>query len=346
MNRAMTVKRILIMSYAMDACFLVIHIAMFFFFMYFGVKPMMWFNVGSMIFYTAAALLVHLLCFRLFATLVYLEVVLHMSAAVYFVGWGCGFQICLLGMNILLFYSEYLGRAMGRKHIKALLLCPIGLVAYIWSYVVSTRAPAPYTLPDNVCFTLQISLAIVVFAIVIAYLQVFVSVTSRSEAILSNEVLHDKLTGLPNRYYMADYFNQVEGQRGQKKYWIAIADLDDFKKINDTYGHNCGDYVLKTLAKLLTDHSVGAVVCRWGGEEFLISDWVADNGSIVTYDLLNHIRKEISEYQFKYEGQYLRITITIGCAWHKEGQSTAEWVEEADKKLYEGKTSGKNKVVM
>lgn len=334
------------MCYAMDACFLLIHVAMLFLFIHFGVKPMVWFNVGSVAFYIAATLLVHRRLFSLYAVLVYFEVVAHMTMAVYFVGWGCGFQICLLGMNIILFYSEYMERALGQKHIKALWLSPVGLIAYVWSYIVSTRAPAPYTLPENVCFMFQIGWGVVVFGIVIVYLQIFVSITSRSEAILSNEVLHDKLTGLPNRYYMADYFNQVEGQRGQKKYWVAIADLDNFKRINDTYGHNCGDYVLKTLAKLLTAHSVGAVVCRWGGEEFLISDWVADDGMIVTYDLLNHIRKEISEYQFKYEGQYLRITITIGCAWHKEGQSTTEWVEEADKKLYEGKTSGKNKVVM
>ena len=345
-NKMMTPKKAQIMSYAIDACFFVIHIAMFFLFHSFGVTPMARFNVFSMAFYLVMPVLIHRESFRAFVILVYIEVVLHMTLAVYFVGWECGFQITLVGLNILLFYSEYVGRALGIKYISAVWMCGVGMLMYLGSYIVSVLVPAPYTLPEIVRHGLQIWWGIVVFGIVIVFLQIFVIITSRSEAFLSYEVLHDKLTELPNRYYMTDYFTKVVNTHGRKRYWVAIADLDNFKRVNDTYGHNCGDYVLKTVAQLLNEHSIGAEVCRWGGEEFLISDWTSEDTAHVTQELLDHIRREIEKYPFKYEEQSLRMTMTIGAAWYKDGMTAAEWVNVADMKLYDGKTSGKNKVVM
>ena len=184
-NKMMTPKKAQIMSYAIDTCFLVIHIAMFFLFHAFGVTPMARFNLFSILFYLVMPVLIHRENFRAFVILVYIEVVVHMTLAVYFVGWECGFQITLVGLNILLFYSEYVGRALGIKYFRAVWMCSVGMFMYLGSYIVSVLVPAPYALPEFVRHGLQIWWGIVVFGIVIVFLQIFVIVTSRSEAFLS-----------------------------------------------------------------------------------------------------------------------------------------------------------------
>ena len=67
-------------------------------------------------------------------------------------------------------------------------------------------------------------------------------------------------------HYVPSFMTKDNGQDN----YLAIMDIDDFKKVNDTYGHNCGDYVLKEIAQLIKKYSKGGFVCRWGGEEFII----------------------------------------------------------------------------
>ncbi len=125
-----------------------------------------------------------------------------------------------------------------------------------------------------------------------------------------------------------------------EQYWVAIADLDGFKQINDIYGHNCGDYVLKSAADILRNAGNNIFVCRWGGEEFLM----AGRSETETVQL-ERMRTAVEAHPFEYEGQRLHITITIGMAMFRQGQSIDEWIDAADKKLYEGKTTGKNRVI-
>ena len=190
---------------------------------------------------------------------------------------------------------------------------------------------------------LQIAWAIIVFVVILPVLVMFVYVATRSQEILTNEVLHDKLTGLPNRYYMSTFFGNMAAGDGERQYWLAIADLDDFKRINDTYGHNCGDYVLVTLGRLIRDLSPDIEYCRWGGEEFLIAGEREDSDPEL---LLRRLRRDVEAYPFEYNGQKLHLTVTIGAAWFTPGQSIDEWIERADRKLYEGKSSGKNRMVI
>ncbi|MBR2769395.1 MAG: GGDEF domain-containing protein [Solobacterium sp.] len=168
------------------------------------------------------------------------------------------------------------------------------------------------------------------------------TVSTKTQEILTDEVLHDRLTGLPNRYYMASFFQKLSAADPKKKYWAAIADIDSFKQVNDVYGHNCGDYVLRTFAEILTKEFSHLELCRWGGEEFLI----AGTGDIRDpFSELEKIRIAVQQYPFVYEGKKLSVTITIGAAWYEGTMSIDEWIDAADKKLYEGKQGGKNHVV-
>lgn len=332
-------KRIKILCYAMASLFLVIHIGMLYVFALYGVTPMAYFNVFSVTFYIVMLFLIHGDHLHAFVVATFLEINLHMGLAVVFTGWGSGFQITLIGVCLLLFYSEYVARSMKMSYTPALYLSPVAMVVYLFSFVSTMNRPPLYVLPKSMENAIQIAWAFVVFVIMTLILQIFVFRATRSQDLLSNEVLHDKLTGLPNRFYMSLFFSKMEANA---KYWIAIADIDDFKCINDTYGHNCGDYVLKTLAGIIRESAASAEVCRWGGEEFLIADKgeIADSATV-----LEAVRQAVDAHAFNYEGAPLHLTLTIGVASFEAGQSIDEWINAADKRLYEGKHSGKNRVV-
>ena len=164
------------------------------------------------------------------------------------------------------------------------------------------------------------------------------------EEAMNKKAQFDELTQLPNRYYLMAHFKQLMTKDNGQDNYLAIMDIDDFKKVNDTYGHNCGDYVLKEIACLITKYSKGGFVCRWGGEEFIILGSVEIDMKNQCR-ILNDIRKFVGNHDFEYEEYKFNITITMGVATYEQGQSVEDWVNVADKKLYAGKYSGKNKLV-
>ena len=340
MNHLLNHSKAKIFCYSIDICFLCIHIFMVYLFAVNKVTPMVKFNIFSIIFYVFTLFMIHKEFLRYFVIGTYIEVLLHMTLAVIYTGWGNGFQITLIGMNILAFFAEYVGRSISRKYVPATPLCILGMLAYINSFIINNKFGTIYPLPEKTSTTLEITWGIIVFIIGIVCLQGFTLLSFHSARLLSNAAIYDKLTSLPNRYYVS---------KNEKDYlstnrWIAIADIDDFKKINDTYGHNFGDYVLKTLASMMKSSIKDTEACRWGGEEFLIIGKGKDINK--AYKLLDKFRNEVSTHEFKENETSTKLTITIGLTQYKDGMSLDEWVNTADKKLYAGKYSGKNKVVL
>lgn len=329
----LTEKRVRRMCLIMSGLFLLIHVCMLILFSRWRVPPLIWANVFSVLFYVVMGWLIQRGRFKVVAIAIFLEVVAHMGLTIFFIGWGAGFQICLIGICVLLFYAEYVGHSMRMSTVSSIRLAPAAGLVYLGSLLISFHRPAPYALPATIETGLQIFWALVVFVIMLGVLKIFVTVAVRSQEELSSEAMHDKLTGLPNRYYMASVFPRIMNRNS----WLAIADLDDFKKMNDTHGHNCGDEVLKTVADILRQQE-GIEVCRWGGEEFLLA------GGKKNLDVLYNIRETVSSSPFRYQGERLQITVTIGAAWYKEGQSIDEWINAADEELYKGKKLGKNRV--
>ena len=125
---------------------------------------------------------------------------------------------------------------------------------------------------------------------------------------------------------------------------IAIADIDFFKKINDTYGHDAGDKVLKAVAGLFMDKmKTYGRVCRWGGEEFLFV-FYGRNGD-AAYDALQEIYDEIHRLTVSYENEEIRITMTFGLEEYDQNDGMETAIRRADEKLYQGKETGRDKIV-
>jgi diguanylate cyclase (GGDEF)-like protein len=153
----------------------------------------------------------------------------------------------------------------------------------------------------------------------------------------------DHLTGIYNRRYISELSSKEikEAKRYEKNLSIAILDIDYFKNINDTYGHNIGDSVLKVFSKIISENIRDSdLFGRWGGEEFII---VFTNTSLdQAYEKCLKLKELIENYKFE---KVHKITCSIGVASIDASDRIYDIIERADKALYEAKQSGRNKVV-
>lgn len=156
---------------------------------------------------------------------------------------------------------------------------------------------------------------------------------------------HDALTNLINRRSIGVQLDSAfeDFDKKGKVFSVIIGDIDDFKKINDTYGHNVGDVVLKGVADAML-HIVGSAdyVCRWGGEEMLILTPVSAKRAAA---LADEIRTDIEEKIFIAEGLRVKATATFGVAQIESDMSIDDLIGKADGYLYQGKMKTKNCVV-
>ena len=159
----------------------------------------------------------------------------------------------------------------------------------------------------------------------------------KSEEKLEQMALIDNLTGLYNRHYLLAFLDHIETNAPEER-WLAILDIDDFKKVNDTYGHNCGDMILHQVADIVKLTCRNCIVCRWGGEEFII----LSNKRECSPDVLETLRQTIAEEEFKFENESIHITVTIGVAQFDGEPTNDGWISKADERLYHGKKNGKN----
>ncbi|PKN72691.1 MAG: PAS domain S-box protein [Candidatus Cloacimonetes bacterium HGW-Cloacimonetes-3] len=156
----------------------------------------------------------------------------------------------------------------------------------------------------------------------------------------------DTLTGLYNRRVLEEVLGKENNRtmRTKRGFGIAIADVDNFKQINDTYGHDCGDIVLKELSAIfLKGIRATDTMGRWGGEEFLfVFPETSCQGAMIVID---RIRSKVERMNLKCGGMNIKVTCTIGLSYHHGEMGTKDMINEADKALYQGKRCGKNKVV-
>ncbi|MDO5181879.1 diguanylate cyclase [Legionella pneumophila] len=166
---------------------------------------------------------------------------------------------------------------------------------------------------------------------------------------LRYQSIRDPLTGLYNRRYLEDFlFKQLhQAERTKASFAILMLDLDHFKKINDTFGHDAGDLVLKELGQILnSDIRLGDIASRYGGEEFVLL--LYDIDAQAAKMKAENLRSAISNLQVKYEAQPVgQITASIGISvYPDDAKSPAEVIEAADKALYQAKNKGRNKVIL
>ncbi len=167
---------------------------------------------------------------------------------------------------------------------------------------------------------------------------------------LNYTAMHDALTGLYNRRSLYKMYDEV---KDKGNFCVVMGDIDNFKKINDTYGHGCGDEVLRGVSSVMNDMAEkNDIACRWGGEEFLLVITGSKENGLAR---LNEIRKKILALEFAHGDRKINVTMTFGFVDCLEILEHTEFIDPsmnidalvqmADTRLYYGKENGKNVII-
>lgn len=164
--------------------------------------------------------------------------------------------------------------------------------------------------------------------------------------IVTNHANRDFLTGLYNRRYFYESMNlyEEETKMSSEKFAVAMIDIDHFKAINDTYGHDVGDRVIVALSEILrSSTSYRDIVARFGGEEFCVV--LKNINRYSALDIFNRLIEEVANYSFMVDtNTAIHFTISIGAAMHHD-ENLEESLNQADMMLYNAKNQGRNRVV-
>lgn len=159
--------------------------------------------------------------------------------------------------------------------------------------------------------------------------------------------IKDALTGVYNRRYL-DVHLKGECQRHfrySRKMSLIMFDIDRFKEVNDTYGHPCGDHVLKVIAATISQLARSSdCLVRYGGEEFCCI--LPETSSECAKTLAERFRSCIAELVIEYKEEKIQVTISLGIAELREGDTQDGLLKRADEALYEAKNKGRNQVVV
>jgi diguanylate cyclase (GGDEF)-like protein len=169
-------------------------------------------------------------------------------------------------------------------------------------------------------------------------------------AIQSQFAIQDRLTMLYNHDYFVQRLKEelFRSTRYRFKVSLLMLDIDHFKSFNDTYGHLAGNYVLREVSKLFAGNiRITDIVARYGGEEFAIL--MTETGLSDAVKIAEKIRQVVHDFPYDYEGQKLHVTISVGICEQDGSQQQGQadymgFIDLADKKLYEAKKTGRNRV--
>lgn len=318
---------------------LCIHVFNAFLFWVFELYPLVILNAVSSVLYV-----VFLTLFKnenLRISFAYFEIILFSAMSELISGGHFGYLYFVIGMVAVIFFMlPYSNR---KKHVYQLIgagfAVAIGLIS-VYDYFLYPE------LMDTVLlykpFEKSMNLVITLFSLFYLSNLYLVELRTTQEKLDYNSN-HDMLTGLYNRRFFESIMKRSKEEK-ETSFSVAMLDVDDFKKINDTYGHETGDKVLALVSRCI-DACLpkNAVAVRWGGEEFVLYLPQVDNARAL--EVLNDFRTRLSEQRLYHKGSRVTITATIGLCTGESIADYEEYLRQADEKLYWGKKHGKNQIV-
>lgn len=273
-----------------------------------------------------------------------LEISLHGWVAVRYLGWESGFHYYLMLVLPVAIVSSGL-HGFDAKWVRWGWGGGSALLYLAMDAFMSDAAPV-HQLPESVMRVLHTVNLASMFALLALLTAVYRELLLQAESVLRYQACTDPLTQLQNRRAVLDVIHHEAAALGRMRrpLTVILADVDHFKAINDKHGHEAGDSVLQAVASVCgvtvrqMDH-----VARWGGEEFLIVLPATDlpEALLVAERLRAHMAAQVCPSA---KGP-IPVTMTLGVAQMRLGESVEQLIARADKALYEGKQAGRNRVV-
>lgn len=265
---------------------------------------------------------------------------------VHYFGWDPGAQHFMFPLLVVSFFATY--DNLRGKMIYT--FCLLVFRIYLFQFV--SREQPVYELDALTENAFQMLNMVTLFSIMFYVSWTFSSTNQEAEKKLAyynqrlkQEARTDALTGLWNRRSMLEYLEQYTKSETDSFFSVAIGDIDFFKRVNDTRGHNCGDEVLRRIAGVLIDYMKDhGKVCRWGGEEFFFV--FPENGDVARFHV-EEIRTRIQNLKITDQdaNEEFSVTMTFGVEEYDFAATVTELIKRADDKLYLGKEQGRNRTV-
>ena len=248
-------------------------------------------------------------------------------------------------MLVLVYFAIY--NSLGYKIGYTILLFAVrfGLFLYCRTNI------SVLALTETATVVLQIINTVITFVLMAVACSMFSSNVESAEkklvlynAQLKKQAGTDPLTGLWNRRQMMQYITEKHQKEPNMAFTLGMGDIDFFKRINDHWGHDCGDAVLVWITRHMSQElSEHARLCRWGGEEFIFF-FPEMNGDEVCL-ILNNLRMRLDNEPFDWKGEWIPITMTFGVEENDFHSNIDTLLKNVDDKLYMGKEQGRDRVI-
>lgn len=263
-------------------------------------------------------------------------------------GWDVGVQHFLMVLMVLYFFSSY--KHYISKALFAIFLCVLRIILFFLYH----DGMAVWQLDSWQENLLQITNTVTIFWCfsVISYICSKTGQELEGKLVEYNNQLReeagtDTLTGLFNRRKAIAYIEDIVSSRFGSGYSqglsLCLCDIDFFKKVNDNYGHDFGDEVLKEISRIFKEMPERSIAARWGGEEFLLI--FPDCNGDDAYIALENVRDRIKNTVVEKNDAKVSVTMTFGLTEYNFASDLDAAIKEADEKLYMGKNSGRDRII-
>lgn len=271
---------------------------------------------------------------------------LLISLGLFFTGAQSSPLLLWLVINILLILLVQQGRQSIRHLFISVMSFGLLTLLALYQPQLATSAGAASLLQSHWGITIQLQ-TLVAFSLCVLIFARVVSANHKYTHSLKKLTYTDGLTGLRNRYQLEEKLN-VECDRAQRNHQpisLLMIDIDNFKRLNDSYGHQAGDQVLRGMGNILQEYARSYdLACRYGGEEFLLLLPATSQEEALL--IAERYRQIIEQQLFFSEHERHRITISLGLATndHQHRLSAKQLIYEADSALYKAKKNGRNQI--
>lgn len=265
--------------------------------------------------------------------LLHIQITLYISICIVKLGWNCGFDLIFIALLSIIYIDVFKNRSV--SYLVASLESAIYVLLYIFKF-------EDRNFHDTPLFLINFAFLMFLLLLLSKTLRITDIVhfhkLQNEENKFKNMSQTDYLTGLLNKRALTSIMNETR----YCDMIVAICDIDNFKKINDKYGHNVGDEILKRISDILTQNSAKSdIVSRWGGEEFFIVSF--DTKKEIFLDKIEKMRRQAEKIRVNTPNGIVNCTLTFGVSDRSDDKETL--IKQADERLYKGKRSTKNCVV-